>query len=169
MNKLKLKNQRGHALLADLKVFEFMSSLSTIELNRFKKFVESPYFNVNNSVIKLNELIIKQLKSNSNHNYSKLEIWERIYFDKKYNEKLITNLCAELLILGESFLAIEQYLKSPLSQANDLLMSIHQKQIEGLFNSTQSKARSFLAKYQNKSSLFYLHKFNVERNIYTSS
>ena len=85
MNKLKLKNQRGHALLADLKVFEFMSSLSTIELNRFKKFVESPYFNVNNSVIKLNELIIKQLKSNSNHNYSKLEIWERIYFDQKYN------------------------------------------------------------------------------------
>ncbi len=167
MNQLKLSNQRGHGLLTDLKVFEFMSSLSTIELNRFKKFVESPYFNVNNSVIKLNELIINQLKSKSSHNYSKLEIWVRIYFDKKYDEKSITNLCAELLILGESFLAIEQYLKSPLSQANDLLMSIHQKQIEGLFNSTQSKARSFLEKFQNKSSLYYLHKFNVERNIYT--
>jgi|JI10StandDraft_1071094.scaffolds.fasta_scaffold03292_6 hypothetical protein len=152
--------------MKETKIYLFLSSLTAVQLNRLTRYLESPYFNRNEKLLKIYYRLEALVREGAELDVNKKEIWELIYPNENYHDEKFRKHCSELLDLGEAFLAQQVYDENPVHQANYLLQAVHQKQIEKLFNSSQSKAISLAKKQLNKGSSHYYYLYEIEKNLY---
>lgn len=97
------------------KLYVVLNSLSGKQKKSLVKFVQSPYFNENQSLIKLFNLLISDLVP------EKDEIWKQIRPGSPFNDTLFRRMCSDLTKLIYDFIAIDGYKQSPVLKKNDLL------------------------------------------------
>ena len=152
--------------IRDSKLFYFLENLSAREWSRFRKFIESPYFNVNPQIIKLMDYLELLIKDPKHKSLSKEQIWDLIYNSAPYEDARLRKLFTDFLDLGEHFLAQEVFEENPLHQANYLMQAVHNRQLEKMYNSAASKARNMSAKQFFKPASFYYYQYEIEKNLY---
>jgi len=123
------------------KTYTILQSFDKYEVNRLRKFLQSPYFNMNEAIVDLFEVFIKDIFSKSNKELTKEAIWKKIYKDKKYDDVRFRKLNSELLKLVEKFLAQQVYEDNPIHQAVHLMQAVGKKKLEKLSSSTVRTAR----------------------------
>jgi len=148
------------------KIFQVLDTLSVYELNRFGKFVNSPYFNLNQSIIQLFEVLIPWLKKKSPDDLPKEEVWVNVYGNEPYDDVRFRKLSSELLKLFEQFLAQEVFDNNPLHQANNLVEGISTKKIEKLYNSVVSSVKRLSERQLEKPASYYFYQYQLEKNQY---
>lgn len=131
------------------KAIDILRTLSKAEFNRFEKFVESPYFNTNNSIIRLvNELINFHPDYNSDE-ITEEYLYKKIYGKDKFSYSLMRNLMSEMLHLSESYLLNNRLnndiLKNP-ANIIDLLDELQKRDIKNLFRLRLKNAEKILSK-----------------------
>ena len=133
-------------------------------LNRFTKFINSPYFNINKSLIKLGELLVTSIKSEKVYQ-SKEEIWSQLFGDAVPFEDLrFRKICNELLERFERFLVNEELNSLKLLQANLLLDSIKELKLNSLVDKQVKKSERIINREIDKSAEYYLRVyFNKKR------
>ena len=145
-----------------------MSSMERKNLNRFLRFIESPYFNVNQSITDLSVYLAQSIKSGDlNTLLPKEEIWKQILLKKEdYNDLKFRKLCNDLLERFEKFLITEQLEKSNLLQANLLLNAIKDHKMVSLVEKQRKKSsRNFSRSLEQQSSDYFLNKYFFARNL----
>ncbi len=152
--------------LPNNKLFSILSRFSKIELNRFKKYLLSPYFNKNETLIQLFYQIEKRLLSKKEVNYDKEKIWTIILGKEKYDDVRFRKFNSDLLKLVEGFLAQEIYERNPLHQASYLIEAVGDKKLDKLYNSTMSTARRLSERQLYKPATYYFYQYLIERNYY---
>ena len=152
--------------MKDSKAYVALSSLTVYELNRFKKFVISPYFNVNKSLIKLFDLYHSDIRSIKKNELTKDQIWSTIFPDQSYNDIRLRKLNSDFLRLLEQFLAQEQFENNPLHRANYLLKSLSDKKIEKLYKGTVSTARRLSNQQLERTASYYYYQYQIEKNLF---
>lgn len=152
--------------LKTTKIYKALEELDIYELNRFDKFVHSPYFNQNQAIIALLELFVPYLKGQATGDLSKTEAWNIIYPGKAYNDARFRKLNSDLLKLYEQFLAQETYESNPLHQANYLMESISTRKIEKMYNTVVSSVKRLSNRQLERSSSFYFYQYQLEKNQY---
>jgi len=152
--------------LKSTKIYQVLDSLSVYELNRFGKFVQSPYFNQNQSLIRLFEQLIPSLKRKEQSDLDKTLVWTQIFEDETYDDARFRKLSSELLRLYEQFLAQEIYNNNPLHQANNLIEGISSKKIEKLYNSVVSSVKRLSDRQLEKSASYYFYQYQLEKSQY---
>jgi hypothetical protein len=91
------------------KIHVALLSLDIYELNSFKKFVQSPYFNANEKIISYFAVLEEQIKSQSDlDELEDKEIWEKVT-SGKYDNTKFRKLSSDLYKLFERFLAQKQF------------------------------------------------------------
>ena len=140
------------------KAIDILRTLSKAEFNRFEKFVESPYFNTNNSIIRLvNELINFHPDYNSDE-ITEEYLYKKIYGKDKFSYSLMRNLMSEMLHLSESYLLNNRLnndiLKNP-ANIIDLLDELQKRDIKNLFRLRLKNAEKILSKEKFDSILYY--------------
>jgi hypothetical protein len=103
------------------KVFRTLSALSIRELKKLKDIISNPYFNKNNDIIRLYDLICKYYPE---FNITKKEIHEKLYNGKKFNDARIRKLLTCLNKLTEHIL-IMNYFRNNKIYRNQLLFRIY--------------------------------------------
>jgi hypothetical protein len=137
------------------------------ELNKFKKFIHSPYFNVNDSLTELFAALEPFLKNKKEvEKLSKEDTYKLLFQNEIYSDKKFRKLSSDLLKLAESFLALQVYEQNPLHKANYLLESISKKQITKLYNTAINTARRLSSQQLEKSSSFYYYQYQIEKNLF---
>ncbi|MGC8859536.1 MAG: hypothetical protein ACP5P3_10595, partial [Ignavibacteria bacterium] len=107
-----LKNSKINSL-SDHPVITLLKSFSDDELKKFRRFLQSPYFNTGSKVIDLYNLLCKFYPDFK----SKLLNKETLYFrlhngKKKYKDSTMRDLLSELLDLMQKFLTLENFDKN---------------------------------------------------------
>lgn len=148
------------------KIYRSLEELSVYELNRFDKFIQSPYFNQNPQIIQLLQILLPYLKKNESEELPKQNIWGIIYPEKKYNDARFRKLSSDLLKLFEQFLAQQIYDANPIHQANYLMESISSRKIEKLYNTVVSSVKRLSARQLEQSSSFFFYQYQLEKNQY---
>lgn len=152
------------------KVFSILQKFDKYEQNRLRKFVQSPYFNRNERLEKLLELLIKDLnKENPIISLNREEIWTKVGHQSKYDDVKLRKDFSDLLRLIEKFIAQEEYEKDGLYEAEFLLTGIRNKKIEKLESGAKKAASRLLERYSLKSSDFFYHQFLIEKKFFLSS
>ncbi len=152
--------------MRETKIYKALSYLSVYELNRFMKFVHSPYFNSNEPISKLFSFIHADLRKNKRI-FNKSDIFEKLFPGTVYDDIKLRKLNSQLLDLLERFFAQEVYENNPLRQANYLLEYINNQRIKELYNSATKSATRTSKKQQVKSSLNYYYDYLLEKNLHT--
>ena len=150
------------------KSYTILQSFDKYEVNRLRKFLQSPYFNMNEAIVELFEVFIKDIfsKTNTNNELTKESIWKKVYKDKKYDDVRFRKLNSELLKLVEKFLAQQVYEDNPIRQANHLIDAVGYRKLEKLYSSTMKSARRLSSQQRFKSSSYYFYQYEIEKNYY---
>ncbi len=91
------------------RLVELLKTLSVYELNRFEKFVASPFFNMNEEITALFRILKKYSPNYEHKNISKEKVFKAIFPEQKYNDKKLRYLSSGALKLAVEFLGELNY------------------------------------------------------------
>ena len=87
------------------KAIELLKAFNKAELKDFEKFLNSPFHNVYETVIKLFKIVKKFYPDFESEKLNYRFLFNSLYKNKKYSEALLRNVMSDLLKAGEDFLA----------------------------------------------------------------
>ena len=149
------------------KLYQAIIQLSGHELNRLHRFILSPFFNRNDSIIHLFDWIKNDLKSKSITPISKTELWHLCFGDdEKFDDGRFRKLQSDLLKLIEDYYAQEAFEANPIHQAKYLMETINTKRLEPLQSSAIKTAKKLIEQQPYIDSSLYYFQYEIERNIY---
>ncbi|NET32459.1 MAG: hypothetical protein F6K19_10680 [Cyanothece sp. SIO1E1] len=148
------------------KIYSILEHFDKYEQNRFRKYLCSPYFNKDEKLIALFEILLHDINSKRRHELEKINLWNQLTPSKKYDDVRFRKYCSDLLKLLEGFLALQVYESNPLHQATYLMDAVGKKKMEKLYNSTMKTARRLSDQQQFKPASYYYYQYEVEKNFY---
>jgi hypothetical protein len=156
--------------MTDSKLYSVLTHFDKIEQNRLRKYVRSPYFNVNELLMSFLDVLFAHINANGKAGeLTKELIWAALYQKEAYNDVRFRKLTSDLLKLIEDFLAQEKYETDDLQKASYLLSAIGEKKFDKLHKSSIKSARELLKQQNEKPSSFYYAQYLIEKNYYYMS
>jgi len=98
------------------KLVSLLKSLSKIDLNRFDKYLKSPFFNENTEQITLFEILNRYLRHPDldSMELKKQEVWQKLFKTTPYNDITFRRICSDLTQNVLNYLSFKEYKNQPL-------------------------------------------------------
>ncbi len=119
--------------MKNTKLIELLSSLSVWELKSFEKYVASPFFNVNENVAILLEVLIKYYPEFDSVKLPEQTIYKELFGKQRFNHQRLRYVMTDLTVLLENFLAFNVYFEKPFYQKKFLLHGLREKRLDKYF------------------------------------
>lgn len=148
------------------KLYSILEHFDKYEQNRLKKFLISPYFNRNEALISLFDILVAHINEKSLVDLDKTELWKKIYLNESYDDVLFRKNSSDLLKLVEDFLAQQVYEENPIYQATHLIEAVAKKKLDKLYNSTMKTARRLTEQQHYRTANYYLSQYQIEKNYF---
>ncbi len=148
------------------KLYSILEYFDRYEQNRLRKFLTSPYFNRNDTLVLLFDLLTGQINRRRESEIPKEEVWEQLYPATSFDDVLFRKHCSDLLKLIESYLAQQVYEENPIHQAIYLIEAVGKKKMNRLFSSTMRTARRLSDQQYFRTANYYLSQYQIEKNFY---
>lgn len=153
--------------MTDSKIYIVLTHFDKVEQNRLRKYIRSPYFNVNETLMIFYDILIEHINKNGKAEVlTKEVIWRKLYAKEAFNDVRFRKLGSDLLKLVEGYLAQEIYDENLLFQASNLIEAVSRKKIDRLFNSSIRNAQLITEQRLLRPSSFYYYQYLIEKNYY---
>jgi len=149
---------------SDNKLFAALRKLNVIELNRFQKYISSPYFNINEAIIDYFEIIESPIKQGLEIKLSNHELWQKVFKKEKYANPKFLKLNSDLVKLLGDFVAQSEYDQHSSAKVNYKLEGIRKMNLYNLYNGVLNEANRLEKLALNKSADYYHTKYLIGRN-----
>ncbi len=143
-----------------------METLTPVQMNRLSKFLESPYFNKNEKLLKIYYAVEVHLRDEAENEMKKQLVWDILYPNENYQDEKFRKHCSQLMDLIEAWLAQEVYESNPLHKAKYLLEAVHERQLEKLYSGATSSAMLNIQKQIHKPAAYYYYIYEIESLLY---
>ncbi|MGB0861963.1 MAG: hypothetical protein ACPG19_12060 [Saprospiraceae bacterium] len=151
------------------KLVSMFETFSKYELNRFRKYLISPFFNENEKIVLLFDLLDEHLRNNLEqiqkkedwYDFARLA-WTKIYERKAYDDVKFRRLCSDLTKLGQDFIGYKEYELQPLTQYNHTLTALNERNLNKHFLAVERKARTVDKKERYRNAGSFLENFRLE-------
>jgi len=147
------------------KFYQIVSELSLAELNRFEKFLTSPYFNVSHLNTDIFRLCL-ELYKDPKADFSKEDVWKVVKGGETYDDARFRKYLSELLKLLLQFFSQEELDNNQMLKSQLLLEYTNKKRIPKLVNTAIQSSQNASDKYYDRSSNYYLYHFQIEKNLF---
>jgi hypothetical protein len=154
--------------MTDTKIYNVLTHFDKVEQNRLRKYIRSPYFNVNETLMTFYDLLADHINTNGKAGELTREyVWTQLYEKEAFNDVRFRKLSSDLLKLVEGFLAQQIYDENNLQQASFLLEAIgSKKKLERLYNSSIRNAKLNSEIQSEKPASYYYHQFEIQKKLY---
>lgn len=140
--------------LKDSKLVKLLTSLGRKELNAFKKFLNSPFFNQRQDVIQLFEIIEKRLRSSKKFP-DRVTLFHQIYPNQPFNDSTFRLVKSYLYKLIEHFLAYQEVFENELETKLHLANNYLKRDLPDLFQRTLKQLEINLEKHPLRNVHYY--------------
>lgn len=144
------------------KLIETLATFSKYELNRFRKYVESPFFNESKHLLLLFNLLAKELKKKGVIHSTKEAQWKIVFGNATYNDTKFRRLHSDLLKLLEGFIGYEIYAANPVKEQLNILQAINQRDLQKLENTALKQTEKAQERSPHRNSTYYLNEFHLQ-------
>lgn len=144
------------------KVYDILKHFDKYEQNRCRKYIISPYFNSDEVLINLYELILVDLKSNKPSEDSKFEIWKQLGVEKVFDDIRLRKYFSDLLKLVEGYLLQQKIEGKVLERKMNLLEAANDIKVKSFSDSSVKKVKKIINKYVDKSAKYQLSLYKFE-------
>jgi hypothetical protein len=152
--------------MRNTKLYSILDSFDKQETNKLRKYLNSGYFNKNQTLIDLFELLAADAASEKKSDLEKENVWILLKLGLHFDDVRFRKFYSDLLKLVEGFLCQQVYEADPVRQAADLIRAVGQRKIEKLYNSTMKTARRVSETQPFRHSEFHLKQYLIELNYY---
>ncbi len=151
--------------MEDSKLIYALRSLSAYELNRFKKFVCSPYHNSNINLSKYFSALEKSLRQRKEIPLSQV-LWDMVFKEEKYSDSRFRKMNSDLLFLFEDFVILEDLRNKSLIRGNLYIKAIGNRKLDRLTNYAVTKVRKVERSINKATSDIYFQRYIFEQNLF---
>ena len=145
-------------------MYSILEKLNKIEQNRLRKYVQSPYFNKNDTLVRLMEYFLEEINGGRNGELTKEAVWSELGLAAPYDDVRFRKYCSDLLKMVENFLAQQLYEEDPLQQTAYLMDAVERKKLVKLYKSILKTADRISELETIHSTDYYYHKYQIEMN-----
>lgn len=149
------------------KLLSALQFFSVYELNRFRKFITSPYFNEQEVLVQLFDLYKNYLKKSQTKTLSKEKVWQTLCGTQTYNDIKFRRYHSDLLQLAEDFLTQQHYEKSRFYRINFLFQAVNEQKISVLYQTALEQVRRWQTDSVHRDNRHFLEQFELESHINT--
>lgn len=119
-------------------VIEALKSFTKEELREFGKFLNSPFFNNRNEVVRFYNVLKRFYPKFDSEQLTKQYIFGNVYPDKKYNDVLMRKLVSLTANLAMDYIVINRFKKDELDYNVNLISTLFEKKMH---NALEKKSR----------------------------
>ena len=150
------------------KLISLLQTFSKHELNRFKKFLLSPYLNDQEDLTRLFDLVNDALRIGEDAvtALEKPVVWKALYSKKPFEDAHLRRMASDLTLLAQRFLVAEARQQDPLTEALDLQKVLEKPELQKHLAGVERQIRKLLDTAQGQSTWYYLSQFRLHWNIY---
>ncbi len=149
--------------MTDSKFYSFLKALTSKELKRFRKYMESPYFVTHEKIFRLFELFESHLLSNTKHELIKEEVWRELYPDRPFDYDFLRKLQHLLMDLGYDFLAQQAFDENLPQKSHSTLQMLSRKQMTEFFEPAIRSGMNHIKKEPNRAGTYYYDLYSIEK------
>ncbi|HMQ08262.1 MAG TPA: hypothetical protein PKC30_13245 [Saprospiraceae bacterium] len=151
--------------MKERKLISVLRDITPYEMNSFKKFYSSPFFNSNETLtLFLSILLDKYIKEDKHieeHN-----VWKDLFPNEVYDDLKMRKLFSDGLKMFHSFLAQDTFQKEVVHQILLRIKKINDMKNELLQSDIQKEVERVIDRYESISSEQYLNKFLMQRDLH---
>lgn len=140
------------------KLIKILKSFSKYEIKQFRFFVRSFYRNDKSRVLKLLEQVVKYYPEFESENFTKPNVFKKVYAHTKYNDAAFRKLISYLTELAEEFLIHQNLKKDDFTRNLFLLKELSLRGTESVFEQQAAIIEKEMKKYP-RDSVFYYNRF----------
>ena len=116
-----------------MKLIRLLKSVSPWELKSFQKYVASPFFNVNEKVSKLLQIMIEKYPGFENDEIAFDKLFKKLFKNEKFNHQKLRYVITDLTLLLEDFLAYSVFAEKIFYHKKFLLQKLREKNHDEYF------------------------------------
>ncbi|MGB0929857.1 MAG: hypothetical protein ACPGVB_03725 [Chitinophagales bacterium] len=143
------------------KLTSLLESLDVYETNRCRKFLQSPFFNEDERLVRLFDLLISAKKHHHTILFSKQEIWLELKEKMPFKDTKFRRWCSDLTQLVLQFLAQEAHQNKEMPEQQYFIEVIQERNLEKFFHVGFRNAENTLFKRKQKDSDFYFYQYKL--------
>jgi hypothetical protein len=157
-------------MLSD-KLISLLRTFGKVELNRLRKFVDSPYLNDEPDVLRLFDFCHATLKKDpkSLETIPKEKIWKKLFPQKPYNDLHLRRMSSDLTQLSIRFRAMEQRSNTPTEQWLNEQKALEAAGLDKHLAGVERHITRHLEENSTFDTEFYLFTFHYFWNIFNRS
>ncbi|GAB4498293.1 MAG: hypothetical protein OHK0019_33390 [Saprospiraceae bacterium] len=150
------------------KLISLLQTFSKYELNRFRKFLLSPYLNDQEDLTRLFEIVNEALRKDEQAlaDLTKEIVWNALYPRQKFNDAHLRRLASDLTHSALRFLVEEARKQDPLAEALELQKVLEKPELQKHLASVERQIKKQLETAQGQSTWYYLSQFRLHWNQY---
>jgi hypothetical protein len=155
-------------MLSD-KLLSLLSSFSKVELNRFRKYLLSPYLNEQPDATRLFDLLNEIIRKGDADLtlLPKAAVWETLYPGRKFDDAHLRRLSSDLTQQAMNFMVAEARKNDPLHEALDLQKVLEKPQLKKQLASTERHIFKLFEEAQGQSSELLLAQFRMHHRVFS--
>ncbi len=150
------------------KLLSLLGAFSKYDLNRFRKFVQSPYFNDQEDVTRLFEVVNAAIREGEAAvaALDKSAIWAALYPKSPIDDGHLRRLASDLTLLAQRYLVEELRRQDPVTEALDLQQALAQYDLPKHLAGAERVIEKLLGQSAGKSSDYYYAQFRQNWNVF---
>jgi hypothetical protein len=148
--------------MTDTKLFQLLQTLSVYELNRFGKFLRSPYFNEDARLTQLFEILSPHFKSETHDSLNQKDIWKTLHGKAKFQPLKFARLFSDLLKKAEEFLTIDQLKQDETRKRTQLITLLNERKLLRHYPEAAKLTRKRTTQSSYRDGDYYLQLFQLE-------
>lgn len=142
-------------------LINLLQTFSNKEIMWFGKFLNSPYFNNRERLIKLFKVLRKFYPDFENRKFTKENIFKLTFGNKKYNDSTFRNLMSDLLILSLQYIQQEGLEKNEIDNSFYLTKELFDRECFSLFRKVMDKNKKLLESKNTYNSDYFFNNFKI--------
>jgi hypothetical protein len=148
-------------------LIKIIRTFSSKEIKEFGEFVQSPFFNKNESTVKLYEYIRKEFPSFTDEKIDKQHIYKKLFPGAEYNDGFMRTIIFNLSTLAENFITYNGVKNNHARYGIILLEELNKRKLDKLLLKHLKEAETEVNGMENKNRDYFYYKYLVERIIYS--
>ncbi len=152
------------------KLITLLKSFSSSDLLRFRKYLVSPFFNENENLTALYDLLFPYLKNKEEIHppqiSDKRAVWKTLFPKEPYKDVKMRRLCSDLTKHGLSFLSIQQFKDTPLAATTYLLDPLNDAALSKQYEHICRAANEVQNTSDINNTDYYFYKYQIQWNQY---
>lgn len=140
----------------------FLESFSSNEIKEFDDFIRSPFFNKNESVVRLYNYLRKYHPEFPGDKISKELVYSKLFTGTKYNDGFMRKIIFQLSRLAEQYITYASYNKNPVRVKLDFLTEINNRDLPRIFNKHFPQLQKEVDENRLPDHTYFLDKYTAE-------